>query len=116
MMVASIVLLTTSCGKQTMQNQSGTVSQAEVPAKPDIPQPEQQQVEASVMAKGPEVTETEFVAETIYFGFDSAELSGKAPQLLNNMAEYMRSNPGLELKVQGHCDERGTDTRLTSRC
>lgn len=108
MMVASISLFTTSCGKQTMQNQTETIGQTETRVESETTRTEPQQTETATMAEVPESDIAEFVPKAIYFEYDSATLSQDVPHLLSVMVEYLQSNPNLALKVQGHCDERGS--------
>jgi len=56
-----------------------------------------------------EAAEKAFVNEIIHFSFDSALLSDQAQQILNHKADYLRTNSGVTVTVEGHCDERGTD-------
>jgi peptidoglycan-associated lipoprotein len=44
----------------------------------------------------------------IYFGYDSWTISDDQRQSLSRDADWMKSNPGAVVKVEGHCDERGT--------
>jgi peptidoglycan-associated lipoprotein len=44
----------------------------------------------------------------VFFGYDSWVISEDGRQSLARDAEWMKSNPGVLLKVEGHCDERGT--------
>lgn len=44
----------------------------------------------------------------VFFGYDSWTISDDQRQSLNRDAEWMKSNPGATVKVEGHCDERGT--------
>jgi peptidoglycan-associated lipoprotein len=44
----------------------------------------------------------------VFFGYDSWTISDDQRQSLNRDADWMRSNPGAMVKVEGHCDERGT--------
>ena len=48
------------------------------------------------------------VGNTVYFGFDSAELSGNAQATLDRQAAFLNVNPALVVIVEGHADERGT--------
>ena len=48
------------------------------------------------------------VGNTVYFGFDSADLSGKAQATLDRQAAFLNVNPALVVIVEGHADERGT--------
>ena len=57
-----------------------------------------------------EAARTVFVTETNHFAFDSSVLSDQARQILNSKADYLRTNPGVTVTVEGHCDERGPDT------
>ncbi len=47
--------------------------------------------------------------ETIYFGFDRASLKADAKNTLENNAQWLKDNPGEWVRVEGHCDERGTE-------
>jgi peptidoglycan-associated lipoprotein len=44
----------------------------------------------------------------IFFGYDSWTISDDQRQALNRDADWMRTNGGAVVKVEGHCDERGT--------
>jgi peptidoglycan-associated lipoprotein len=54
----------------------------------------------------------EFRAEAalsdVFFAYDSWAISEEGRQVLSRNAEWMKSNPGVLVKVEGHCDERGT--------
>jgi peptidoglycan-associated lipoprotein len=61
-----------------------------------------------------EPTRSEIVEElnrklrTIYFDFDSSELSSTARSTLSQNAEVLKAYPDHGVIVEGHCDERGT--------
>ena len=44
---------------------------------------------------------------TVYFPYDSAAITKGTREALNNNAEFLKSNDGIEVQVEGHCDERG---------
>ncbi|MEK9850143.1 MAG: peptidoglycan-associated lipoprotein Pal [Candidatus Puniceispirillum sp.] len=48
------------------------------------------------------------VGNTVFFGFDSAELSAEAQGTLDRQAAFLNVNPTLVIVVEGHADERGT--------
>jgi peptidoglycan-associated lipoprotein len=54
----------------------------------------------------------EFRAEAalsdVFFAYDSWAISEEGRQVLSRNAEWMKSNPSVLVKVEGHCDERGT--------
>lgn len=47
--------------------------------------------------------------KSIYFGFDSSQLSTQAKSTLKENADYLAKVPGSKIILEGHCDERGTD-------
>lgn len=45
---------------------------------------------------------------TIHFGFDRFDLDETAQAILESNLAWMRQNPGTQIQIEGHCDERGT--------
>lgn len=45
---------------------------------------------------------------TIYFEFDSSDLSPEGQAIAANFARYLIANPTKKLRLEGHADERGT--------
>jgi peptidoglycan-associated lipoprotein len=97
LLVAVASLLTVGCAKQ--------------PAQPAT-------TEAPPAATDSGVQETE-IKETVsyavsdltrvYFNFDSYVLSADARKALAQNAEVMKAISGLKVRIEGHCDERGSD-------
>ncbi len=48
------------------------------------------------------------VGNTVFFAFDSAELSAESKDTLDRQAAFLNVNPTLVVVVEGHADERGT--------
>ena len=48
-------------------------------------------------------------AQTVYFDFDSSTVKAGETSKIEAVADYVRKNPGNALKIEGHCDERGTE-------
>ncbi len=108
-MIAGMVLFTTSCAKQTTQSQPETTSQPEPAVTSEPPAETAEPAEPPAEEPAPAVIDTAIVDERIYFRYNSAVLTEQAPPILTSMVEYLRTNPGLSVTVQGHCDERGTE-------
>ena len=49
-----------------------------------------------------------FESEKIYFDFDRSELKPEARAVLTKKADWLRSNPKYKVRIEGHCDERGS--------
>lgn len=46
---------------------------------------------------------------TVYFDFDSYELSSSAQNVLDKkIVKQLKNSPSAKVKINGHCDERGT--------
>ncbi|MDY0269661.1 peptidoglycan-associated lipoprotein Pal [Trichloromonas sp.] len=46
---------------------------------------------------------------TVHFEFDSYVLSEESKEILRQNAQWMKANPGANIVIEGHCDERGSD-------
>lgn len=47
--------------------------------------------------------------EIVYFDYDSDRLDGTDQAALERNAAWMRDNAAVQILIEGHCDERGTD-------
>ena len=47
--------------------------------------------------------------ETVYFDYDKYQLKEDAIRSLNRDAQYLQRHPDLRVRIEGNCDERGTD-------
>ena len=46
---------------------------------------------------------------TIYFEYDADELRDDARASLDEKVKILNVNPGVRIRVSGHCDDRGSD-------
>jgi peptidoglycan-associated lipoprotein len=51
----------------------------------------------------------EFEADRIYFDFDRSELKPESKAILTKKADWLRKNPQFSVRIEGNCDERGTN-------
>jgi peptidoglycan-associated lipoprotein len=49
-----------------------------------------------------------FRSETVYFGSGRSTLSADAMQKIAEVVTYLKANPATALRIEGHCDHRGT--------
>ena len=50
-----------------------------------------------------------FDSDTVYFDFDSSIVKADQKSKLEAVAEYLKGNSNDAIKIEGHCDERGTE-------
>jgi len=46
----------------------------------------------------------------VFFGYDSWTIDDAGRQALTRDADWLRTHPAIHVKVEGHCDERGSST------
>ena len=46
--------------------------------------------------------------QDVFFGYDQWSLTDAGMGALNSDAQWLKDHPGAVMKVEGHCDERGT--------
>lgn len=117
----SSVLFVASCAKKQTKTEEAAPKPAALPApKAEAPRP-------SAPAKGPtdaerlamerEVERAQrlraemlaFESEHIYFDYDRSEVKPEAQEILKKKAEWLKKNSQFQVKIEGHCDERGTN-------
>lgn len=49
------------------------------------------------------------IAERVHFDFDKSDIRPDAEQVLQRKVAVLREYPGVELRIEGHCDERGSN-------
>jgi peptidoglycan-associated lipoprotein len=116
-----IVLFAASCSKQVAKTQMEPIVAPEPTTEPEIKKAmpeiskekdqlaelfEEDRIRAKVFAAH-EAAEKAFVNENIHFAFNSALLSDQARQILNDKADYLRTNPDIKITIEGHADDRG---------
>lgn len=98
--VALASLLVIGCAKQPVEDTSATSSQ---------------QTQTSTSTGVTETPVTEQVSykvsdlTRVHFDFDSYVLTAKARRTLAQNAEVLKALSGVKVRIEGHCDERGSD-------
>ena len=47
--------------------------------------------------------------KTVYFDYDQFNLRPDAVAVLNNNLNWFRNHPDVDVRIEGHCDERGSE-------
>ncbi|MFC1551071.1 peptidoglycan-associated lipoprotein Pal [Candidatus Latescibacterota bacterium] len=103
-LAVSIVGLT---GCSSKKKTTEPVVKKETPAQPQRPSA------PAVVPRAPERTEEsvprDLAFETIYFDFDKSDLRSDQRATLSRNAQLMSKYNSIRIRVEGHCDERGTE-------
>lgn len=74
-------------------------------AAADAPDADLNEIEAGIP---PQLESTPCELETVYFDFDESRLRPEARSALKRVVECLQQDPSRRIRIEGHCDERGT--------
>lgn len=100
MLMASIAMMFIGCGGTPPPPPPEEPVQVEPEPEPE-PEPVPEPKPEPIIIKASDF-------KTVYFDFDKYNLVDSAKAALENNAQVMKSNPSVMIKIEGHCDERGT--------
>ena len=49
-----------------------------------------------------------YEGDRVFFGFDQYKVPAKDDAKLRKMVDWIKEHPGVQVNIEGHCDERGT--------
>lgn len=130
LLVGCMALWTAGCSKKSVSSDGRMTSAARAPIEPipnlsmDDPAGTERLNSGIAMAKNDPATARRQLDEAraeqaatlaaglrdVFFGYDSWTISEEGRQALSRNAEWLRMHPATQLKVEGHCDERGSST------
>jgi peptidoglycan-associated lipoprotein len=76
---------------------------------PVQPAPKKESAVQNPVAPIPQAAELKAALERIFFDFDAFTLSKDARDTLEKNAKLMRNEPAVKVRIEGNCDERGSD-------
>src|SRR6185295_17030059 len=75
----------------------------------DAPEPADDRAAEEQKAREAKDLEALLQGTVIHFAFNVAELTPESQSRLQTLAEAMRANPGVQIRISGNCDDRGTE-------
>jgi peptidoglycan-associated lipoprotein len=117
MMLSLVCLLAAGCAKKPAATEMDTAGDQMATEQMDDQSMQQPMgVDESAMSESglmeedmATTTEAPAGLESIRFEFDQYNLTPDAQKTLVNNADYMKANPGTKVRIEGYCDERGSD-------
>jgi peptidoglycan-associated lipoprotein len=52
---------------------------------------------------------TSLAADKVYFAFDKSTIRSREHSKLNDVADFLKGNAQVSIRIEGNCDERGTE-------
>ena len=68
-----------------------------------------EKLQAEERAQREAAAKAAFENEKIYFDFDKSDLKAESQAVLKKKADWLREHPAYSLRIEGNCDERGTN-------
>jgi len=111
------MLIAGGCAKNEMVKKDESIAPAAAAAKAPVKTEavKEQPVTKEAIAQSPVAQESarasklQAALQKIYFDFDSFNLSDSARTTLAMNAESMKKDPADKVRIEGNCDERGSD-------
>jgi peptidoglycan-associated lipoprotein len=101
-LTATVALLSlAACASDSQRPAEDSAGTSGAPATTPAPAPSASTVETQATAAMPNI-------RVIYFEFDSSEINSEGRNLAAGWAAYLAANPNARVRLEGHCDERGT--------
>ena len=89
---------------------SAAAAQAEADRRAKAEAERRQRIADSLAAMGRTTDAVKtLLATMIHFDFDKAIIRGGDAAILDQKVAILQANPGLRIRISGHCDERGSD-------
>ena len=131
MVVGSLAFLTAGCSKKSVQSDGRTSNALRPPIQEplpnlslDDPSGTERLNSGIAVAKNDPATARRLMDEgraeqaataaaglrDVFFGYDSWTISDEGREVLSRNAQWLKTHPAAQLKVEGHCDERGSST------
>jgi peptidoglycan-associated lipoprotein len=102
------------CSKKYTKAPSDTMEPEEEEV---VTEPREEVVEEMEIAKAEDIRESELsieekarsIFQDIHFDFDKYHIRSDARPTLNAVADFLNDNSKLNIVIEGHCDDRGTN-------
>ena len=121
--LASAAIFAGGCAKQEMIKKDETIPAASLakpaesakttPSAPETGLAKQPVTDTTLKETAAQESKTEAQTaagmDTVYFDLDSYTLSPTARDMLVKNAAVMKKKGGVKVRIEGHCDERGSD-------
>ncbi|HBR59203.1 MAG TPA: peptidoglycan-associated lipoprotein Pal, partial [Deltaproteobacteria bacterium] len=92
------------------QKQEVTKEEAEIAVEQDADKSVEAPKAVTIISAPPEETETAvFEMELVYFDYDKSVISPAFAEIIEINYEWIAENPDVQIQLEGHCDERGTN-------
>lgn len=115
LLILAAIFSLASCSSVSKRNAVSTLSQDNymidepVTLEEEVYQPIESEAAAEALnAEAEAAAEEVEVQDRVFFDYDSSELSSASKKILDTQILWLKSDPSINITIEGHCDERGT--------
>lgn len=98
-LIAGLIFGISACSKKTSSQDTGMAQNDQAEAE----QPAEKESYA------PAFSQDSALGDDIHFDFDRSAITSKSAAILKEKAQVLSGNPDMEITIEGHCDDRGTN-------
>ena len=92
------------------QQQEAAKEEAEIAVEQDADQSVEAPKAVTIISAPPEESETAiYEMELVYFDYDKSVITQAFADVIQKNYEWITENPDVQVQLEGHCDERGTN-------
>lgn len=103
-----VVVVLASCSKKEVGQDEPLISPSGDTGGAAAPLDEGVATDSSGSAGGESFSAGSGDLGTVYFDYDSYQITGSGRDTLSANADWLKSNSAATIQIEGHCDERGT--------
>jgi peptidoglycan-associated lipoprotein len=93
-----------------VQKQEVAKEEAEIAVEQDADKSIEAPKAVTIISAPPEETDTAVnEMELVYFDYDKSAISPAFAEIIQKNYEWIAENPDVQIQLEGHCDERGTN-------
>ncbi|MDH4319992.1 MAG: peptidoglycan-associated lipoprotein Pal [Desulfobulbaceae bacterium] len=110
--VVSLSLFAGGCAKKTVRSDEGAAGAAGAAGKRGEGMGAEESLSASASSRLQEAYSegrTSLELRPIYFDFDKSNIRPDQQDRIDGNATYLKNNPAATIRIEGNCDERGTN-------
>jgi len=98
----------TTVAKRAQQEEAKRAEEVRIEKLEELEAAKRREAEEKAKALEQAVAE-KFQPQPIYFDFDKASIRNEARVALEKTAAFLKENTGIHMRIEGNCDERGTN-------
>ena len=121
-LIIALLVLAVGCSKKYTKSADETATVPEEPIQEETIDIKEEVVEEVEIAKDEIVREEDMASQEmsveekaqqifqdVLFDYDRYDIRGEARPILDSVASFLNDEKGLNIAIEGHCDERGTN-------